>query len=249
METSLRNLSFSTGSASWSHCKHRSGKLLAEGPMANLKERRGGIMKKFLGLCLIMVVLITCKLGYALEANVVDAVVTGIAQNSAFQEFTQDVASRVTEQAGLESPISLGLEDRETLARYVLSQTLGEDVVGGVTLGDMPSLSSLPAEAREGVVSVLSGELQGLITDEQLRTEINTALETYKNDLIQELKDRGVEVPEGASLSDVLEARDRLMMSLRRPRDAATREALQQRIQELQSALVGQMVAAIGDAA
>jgi len=46
MKTSLRNLSFSTGSASWSHCKHRSGKLLAEGPMANLKERRGGKMKK-----------------------------------------------------------------------------------------------------------------------------------------------------------------------------------------------------------
>ncbi|RKY36875.1 MAG: hypothetical protein DRP73_02635, partial [Candidatus Omnitrophota bacterium] len=53
MKTSLGNLSFSTGSASWSHCKHRSGKLLAEGPMANLKERRGGKMKKIVVIVMI----------------------------------------------------------------------------------------------------------------------------------------------------------------------------------------------------
>ena len=81
METSLRNLSFSTGSASWSHCKHRSGKLLAEGPMANLKERRGGIMKKLVVLMAVMG--IPCMVSYAQDANI-DAVLGQIHQDVAY---------------------------------------------------------------------------------------------------------------------------------------------------------------------
>jgi len=78
MKTSLGNLSFSPGSASWSHCKHRSGKLLAEGPMANLKERRGGKMKK-LALTVLILTVGVCAYGFDLtldEDPVMDVSVT-----------------------------------------------------------------------------------------------------------------------------------------------------------------------------